>query len=69
MASAVCAINDGGSYVLDVEKVMAVPSGKNNQIYSARRDKLKLARAAKAKLPTSKQRRNILKETREALRK
>ncbi|XP_011859062.1 PREDICTED: uncharacterized protein LOC105556578 [Vollenhovia emeryi] len=69
LASAVCSKNDGEIHLLKVNEKLCVSPGKHTASFAKNKDKVKLRRALKAKLPASKCRRNLLANERENLRK
>lgn len=69
LASAVCKKNDGENYLLTVQEKLYLSPGKHTTLF-AMKEKLKHSRRTiKAKLPSTKTRRNILAQERQALRK
>ncbi|XP_032677043.1 uncharacterized protein LOC116846822 isoform X1 [Odontomachus brunneus] len=67
-SSTVCTMNDGENYLLNVEKELCVSPGKHTKKFASRQDKTRRERARKAKLPSTKYRRNMLLQKRILLR-
>lgn len=69
VASAVATKNEGDSHVLlEVNQKLSVSPGKHTASYMAKKDEIKKRRAAIAKLPATKKRRNFLAKNKEATR-
>ena len=68
-ASSICTKNDGESYLPHVASKLCASSGKYTETFAKRQDKIRAQRAANSKFPSTKSRRNVLKRSRENLRK
>lgn len=69
LASAVCTKNDGEKHLLNVNAKLNVSPGKHTAILAMHLDEKREKRAIKAKLPSTKSRRNLLSQMKEASRK
>ncbi|XP_043271992.1 uncharacterized protein [Venturia canescens] len=69
MASSVIAKNDGEKYILNVREKLSMPSGIHASRHAESREKIKQRRIVKARLPSTKIRRNLLSLKRDSWRK
>ncbi|XP_046739525.1 uncharacterized protein LOC124407446 [Diprion similis] len=70
LASTVCTKNEGEMFVLNVNsKYLNLSPGKYTESFTKKLDQKRKKRAIKAKLPSSKARRNLLTQTKETCRK
>ncbi|XP_046465905.1 uncharacterized protein [Neodiprion pinetum] len=69
LASTVCTKNEGEKHIMDVNSKLNVSPGKHTASFAKVLDTKRKKRAMKAKLPTTKARRNLLARKKEASRK
>lgn len=69
LASVVCTKNEGEIHILNVQEKLTVSPGKHTASFAARIDRRRKLRTMRAKLPSTKRRRNLLVEMKEVLRR